>query len=315
MFFNNFPNTKYDFEGQGKLQNIKNIFRSVRALPEFIDEFTGYKLYDVINGERPDIVSQKLYGRPDFYWTFFVVNDFLHDGYRAWPMSQEDLLQYFDTHYEGFVITTDPKIIPDADGLDTFKNSIAGQFDLGEILHGGTSGAKGTLTKKDIDMNQLIIQDVTLGSAGIHPITGASDSTITGGQFIGKDSDGEGEGEAIIQNSNSEQVQSHIVYKYIDAPYQYYATADSVNQRSVTNRTFINSSEKEQIAIDPNNSEANSDGQVFRTINNTVDENFISFKTYREYESELNDARSQIRYVDVNYIGDFVNKFNKLINL
>tara|TARA_Y100000114_G_scaffold73374_1_gene67229 strand:- start:4599 stop:5522 length:924 start_codon:yes stop_codon:yes gene_type:complete len=307
MFFNNFPNTKYDFEGQGKLQNIKNIFRSVRALPEFIDEFTGYKLYDVINGERPDIVSQKLYGRPDFYWTFFVVNDFLHDGYRAWPMSQEDLLQYFDTHYEGFVITTDPKIVPDADGLDTIVDSIAGKFDLGEILHGGTSGAKGTLTKKDIDMNQLIIQDVTLGSAGKHPISGADDASITGGQFIAN--------EAIIQNSNTEQVQSHIVYKYIDAPYQYYATTDSVNQRSVTNRTFINSSEKEQIAIDPNNSEANSDGQVFRTINNTVDENFISFKTYREYESELNDARSQIRYVDVNYIGDFVNKFNKLINL
>ena len=48
MFFKNFPNEKYDFDGQGKFQNIKNIFRSVRALPEFIDEFTGYKLYDVI---------------------------------------------------------------------------------------------------------------------------------------------------------------------------------------------------------------------------------------------------------------------------
>ena len=306
MFFNRFPNTKYDFDGQGKFQNIKNIFRSVRALPEFLDTFTSYKLYDVINGERPDIVSSRLYGTPQFYWTFFVVNDFLHDGYRAWPMSQQDLVQYFETQYEGIVITTDPEIVPDADGLDTFKNSIAGQFDLGEILHGGTSGAKGTLTKKDVDMNQLVIQDVTLGTAGIHPISGAADSSITGGQFIAN--------EAIIQNSNTEQVESHIVYKYIDAPYQYYATADSANQRSVTNRTFINSSEKEQIAIDPNNSEANSDGQVFRTTNNTVDENFISFKTYREYETELNDARSQIRYVDPNYIGEFVERFTELLN-
>ena len=306
MFFNRFPNTKYDFDGQGKFQNIKNIFRSVRALPEFLDTFTSYKLYDVLNGERPDIVSSRLYGTPQFYWTFFVVNDFLHDGYRAWPMSQQDLVQYFETQYEGFVITTDPEIVPDADGLDTFKNSIAGQFDLGEILHGGTSGAKGTLTKKDVDMNQLVIQDVTLGTAGKHPISGANDASITGGQFIAN--------EAIVQNSNSEQVESHIVYKYIDAPYQYYATADSANQRSVTNRTFINSSEKEQIAIDPNNSEANSDGQVFRTTNNTVDENFISFKTYREYETELNDARSQIRYVDPNYIGEFVERFTELLN-
>lgn len=312
MFFNRFPNTKYDFDGQGKFQNIKNIFRSVRALPEFLDTFTSYKLYDVINGERPDIVSARLYGTSQFYWTFFVVNDFLHDGYRAWPMSQQDLLQYFETQYEGFVITTDPKIVPDADGLDTIVDSIAGKFDLGETLHGGTSGAKGTLTKKDIDMNQLIIQNVTLGTANKHPITNADDTSIVGGQFIGEGSGGSSE--AIIQNSNTEQVQSHIVYKYIDAPYQYYATADSTNQKSVTNRTFINSSEKEEIAIDPNNSEANSDGQVFRTINNTVDENFIKFKTYREYEIELNDARSQIRYVDPNYIGEFVERFTELLN-
>ena len=59
-------------------------------------------------------------------------------------------------------------------------------------------------------MNQLVIQDVTLGTAGIHPISGADDSSITGGQFIAN--------EAIIQqNPNTEQVESHIVYKYIDA--------------------------------------------------------------------------------------------------
>ena len=171
MFFKNFPNEKYDFEGQGKFQNIKNIFRSVRALPTFLDEFTNYKLYDIINGERPDIVSNKLYGRPDFYWTFFVINDFLHDGYRAWPLSQEDLLEYFEKTYEGFVITTNPSPTPDSDGLDDYSNnSIAGKFDLGATIFGETSGCKGTLIKKDIDMNQLIIQDVTLGTAGIDPI-------------------------------------------------------------------------------------------------------------------------------------------------
>tara|TARA_Y100001937_G_C7134374_1_gene339174 strand:- start:4490 stop:5428 length:939 start_codon:yes stop_codon:yes gene_type:complete len=311
MFFNLFPNTKYDFEGQGKAQNIKNIFRSVRAIPEFIDEFSSYKLYDVINGERPDIISQKLYNTTEFYWTFFVINDFLHDGYRAWPMSQENLLEYLSKQYEGFVVTTNPEPILDADGLDDYSHdSIAGKFDLGETVFGSISGAKGTLTKKDSDMNQLIIQDVTLGSAGVHPITGAVDNNITGGQFIAS--------ENIVQNSNSDQVQIDKVFKYLDAPYKYFLTGDT-EKRPVTNRTFINSqitntntgvttfADKVEIA------ERNG-VKIFQNRNTTVDENNLSFQTYKDYEIELNDQRSQIRFIDPLYIGEFVNKFKTLIN-
>ena len=314
MFFKNFPNEKYDFEGQGKFQNIKNIFRSVRALPTFIDEFTSYKLYDIIDGERPDIISTKLYGRPDFYWTFFVINDFLHDGYRAWPMSQNNLLEYLEKQYEGFVITTDPSPKPDPDGLDDYSNnSIAGKFNLGSIIHGVKSGCKGTLVKKDIDMNQLVIQNVLLGTAGLHPITSTNDSSIIGGAFIG-------DGDATEQIKQSapveEQVDSYRIYKYVDAPYKYYLTADT-EKKAVTNRTFIDPSRNDPVihADRVQVAKTSENGTpIYQNRNTTVDENFISFQTNREYEAELNDARSQIRVVDPIYIGQFVDKFNKLIN-
>ena len=281
MFFNKFPNIEYDFEGKGETNTIKNIFRSVRALPTFLDEFTGYSFYNVINGERPDIVSQRLYDKSDFYWTFFVINDFLHDGYRAWPMSQEDLIEYFDTHYKGTVITTNPTIVPDSDGLDTITNSIAGKFDLGSIVHGGTSGAKGTIVKKNIDMNQLVIQDITEGTSGIHPITGASDSDFSGGPFQPT--------EALIQQQpSSHQVKIDKVFDYLDAPYQYFKTGDEL-RKPVTNKTFIDSPE-------------------------SVDENQLSFISNRLYEIEKNDTRSLIRYVQPEAIGQFVTEFNKLIN-
>tara|TARA_Y100001937_G_scaffold19354_1_gene26669 strand:- start:2217 stop:3173 length:957 start_codon:yes stop_codon:yes gene_type:complete len=317
MFFKNFPNEKYDFEGQGKFQNIKNIFRSVRALPTFLDEFTNYKLYDIINGERPDIVSSKLYGRPDFYWTFFVINDFLHDGYRAWPLSQEDLLEYFEKTYEGFVITTNPSPTPDSDGLDDYSNnSIAGKFDLGATISGETSGCKGTLIKKDIDMNQLIIQDVTLGTAGIDPISGENNGDIVGGSFIG--SGGDTEKEVVKQTSPfvEEKVDTHIVYKYIDAPYKYFLTGDP-EKKPVTNRTFIDPSKLDvtpNIHADKVKIAERSGVDIFENRNTTVDENFISFQTYREYENELNDSRSQIRVIDPKYVGQFVQKFKQLIN-
>ena len=78
-FFSLFPKVGYDLRNDGVLQNIVNLYRSVRPLQNFVDDVSAYKFYTVKNGERPDIVSDRLYGTPDFYWTFFIVNDFLHD--------------------------------------------------------------------------------------------------------------------------------------------------------------------------------------------------------------------------------------------
>ena len=209
MFFKKFPNIEYDFEGKGETNTIKNIFRSVRALPTFLDEFTGYSFYHVVNGERPDIVSQRLYGSSDFYWTFFVINDFLHDGYRAWPLSQESLLDYMLKEYRGFAIETSPKVTSGPDG--DFENSLSGRFTLGETVIGSTSNASGTVTKKIADLSQLIVQDTT-------------------GTFTAP--------ELIVGQTSTNSVSSNRVYKYIDAPYYYYKAGDAL-KRPVTSNDFI----------------------------------------------------------------------------
>ena len=148
-FFKLFPKVGYDLNNTGVLQNIVNIYRSVRPLQEFIDEVTTYKFYEIKNGERPDIVSQRLYGTPDYYWTFFIVNEYLHDGLASWPMSQEDLQSYMSTEYDGYAITTRPIIRRNSDLLVTdHENSLSGRFILGETLTGSGNNATGTLTKK-----------------------------------------------------------------------------------------------------------------------------------------------------------------------
>ena len=168
-FFKQFPKIQYDFERNGVITNVVNIYRSVRPLREFIDNSSAYTFYEIKNGERPDIVSQRLYDNPNYYWTFFVINDDLHDGTRAWPMSQEDLFDYMEKEYEGYAITTNPTIVRNTDGIITsFEDSLAGSvpnvsdgaFTLGETITGSISGFSGTLTKKNVDMNQLIIQEV-----------------------------------------------------------------------------------------------------------------------------------------------------------
>jgi len=219
-FFKQFPRVEYDFNRTGVKQNMVDLFRSVRPLPSFLDNYSAYKFYEIKNGERPDIVSRRLYGTSQYYWTLFVVNDFLHDGYRSWPLSQEDLFDYIEKEYEGYVIETNPVIVRDTDGLITeHRNSLSGRFSLGETLVGGTSGARGTLVQKNIDMSQLVIQNVT------------------GGAFIGS-ALGQSTTELIVGQTTEDSVSTYNVYKYAEAPYYYYVSNDS-EKKPVTNSNHI----------------------------------------------------------------------------
>lgn len=282
-FFKKFPLVDFDIKKDGTVQKMVDVFRSVRPVEEFLDDPAAYRLYEIRNGERPDIVSTRLYGSPEFYWTFFVINEFLHDGYRAWPLPEEDLLEYILTEYDGYAITTQPTFIEDQ------ADSIAGKFALGEVITGNRSGAQGTLVKKNVDMNQLIVQNVTLGTAGIHPVTG-SDSNVVGGAFIGDVSAGDNNPtEPIAGGTSGDVVASYRVFKYADAPYYYYNILDP-DKKPVSNAAFLGD------------------------VAGTVSEGSLAFETYRTHEIELNEERSRIRYISPEFINQFVDKFETLIN-
>ena len=346
-FFKQFPKVDYDFRNTGTFQKMTDIYRSIRVLPSFLDQISGYKFYEIINGERPDIVSQRLYGSSQYYWTFFVVNDFLHDGYRSWPMSQEALQEYIAKEYECYAITTNPGLIKNSDGLVTgINNSIVGKFQLGETITGADSGATGTLTKKDIDMNQLIIQNVT-------------------GEFIGDPTLIQNTTEQITGATSSDTVSTYRVFKYADAPYYYYnenhgtgaiekivltnggsnytsaptvtitgdgttlatATATIADGRVTSINVGAAGSGHKNVTVtitggggsgataravlfpDEKRPETNA---IF--IPGGVPESDLAYETYREHEFELNEERSKIRYVDPNYIEQFVNDFEELLN-
>lgn len=199
-FFRQFPKIQYDFQLNGIKTNVVDIFRHVKPIEEFVDNYTEYTFYNVENGERPDVVSELLYGTSQYYWTFFVVNDFLHDGYRAWPMSQEDLHEYIEEEYNGYAITSR------ADR--GAAHSIAGKFEIGETIVGNTSGASGKLYRKNLDMNQLIVRDMVNATAYLGEGDDNIDETIQGA-------------------TSGDVVRSYKVFKYKEAPYYYYKTNDA----------------------------------------------------------------------------------------
>lgn len=151
-FFRRFPKTTYDFEGRGVLTDVTDIFRYVRINDlKYIDSLQIYTYYDIQDGDRPDVVSAKLYAnRPEFYWTFFFLNDHLRECGEGWPMSYLELQKYISEKYPGTAFLT--------------QDSVANGFAIGDKLYqtGNPSLPYGTLIDKNADLGQLVI-DVESG--------------------------------------------------------------------------------------------------------------------------------------------------------
>ena len=241
MFFSQFPKVGYDFNRTGTIQQMINIFKSVQPQGNLIDNATLYKNYNVKNGARPDIISQDLYGTPDYYWTFFVINEKLHDGLQAWPLSEQALYDFINTSYSGKALCFTPEVsretgVSSAQGT---KNSVAGILELGELIYGAKSGAVGRLVRKDVDLQQIVLQDIIPGEVGIDPRTGGSNAGIEGGNFQVDEFLTASVTQLDSTTLNSLKVAE--CYDYAEAPAYYFETGDEL-QRPLTSPKVIPSS-------------------------------------------------------------------------
>lgn len=146
-YFKNFPTTQYDLFFDNQTSEVVDIFRIVKVKKQFKDDITFYTYYSIQDGERPDVVSTKLYGTPDYFWTFFMVNDHLVNVHTDWPLSTTDLQHLVDTKYAGTVLTTDA--------------DISTKFTKNNVIEGLVSGAQATLLDKDADLGIIKIQPIS----------------------------------------------------------------------------------------------------------------------------------------------------------
>jgi len=104
-FFNQFPKIKYDLRGNSLLTNVIDIFRNVDVNDILADTNNSYLFYDIPDGDRPDIVSRKLYDDPRYYWTFFIINDHLKNGVLdSWPKSSGELERFLADQYDAYSV-------------------------------------------------------------------------------------------------------------------------------------------------------------------------------------------------------------------
>ncbi len=140
-FFRNFPLAEYKFGDEETTALFQNISAYISVIDELKDDISFYNLYHIGEGERPDVVSQMLYNTPDYYWTFYYLNDHVRES--GWPLTVQELYKKVQKDYPHRVVTT---------------NSPMHDILLpGTPVAGTQTGTTGVVIKRNLDMGQLII--------------------------------------------------------------------------------------------------------------------------------------------------------------
>jgi hypothetical protein len=147
-YFQNFDPVYYSFgDGEDPV-----LFNNISLYVDIIDQLKSnaafYQDYTIVSGERPDTTSFRLYGTPEYYWTFFLLNDKLRES--GWPVNNREMLDRAKKAYPHRYIVT--------------KDDIATEpfdFPVGKSVFGRTSDTVGTIVKRNLDLNQLIIDTST----------------------------------------------------------------------------------------------------------------------------------------------------------
>lgn len=138
MYFKDFPNMFYEFiiNGTPVLKSVKDITTNVRVRTEILANITLYDLYDIRDGDTPEIIAAKYYGDPNLHWTIMLAND-KFDYLNDFPMNYEVLVNYIRNKYNIWTATswlvTDtsagPEILADVVSTLTYEGT-AGTNDI-----------------------------------------------------------------------------------------------------------------------------------------------------------------------------------------
>lgn len=144
-YFTNFPVSRYTFGDEETSVLFQKINAYIDLFDQVRDQITAYEIYTIQEFDRPDIVSQKLYGTSNYGWTFFLMNTNLR--IRGWPLSNLDLYTMSERYYPHVVLQSDQN-------LAYTQNIIVG--DTVVLFTDPTQ--KGVVKRIDYDLGQIYVE-------------------------------------------------------------------------------------------------------------------------------------------------------------
>lgn len=108
MYFKEFPQFLYDFNYGDRVKTsiVKDITRNVRVRKEILENVTLFDEYDIIDGETPEIISEKVYGTPEYHWVIMLANG-KYDYRSDFPLPEAVLQKHIATVYNPVLTSED----------------------------------------------------------------------------------------------------------------------------------------------------------------------------------------------------------------
>jgi hypothetical protein len=98
-YFKNFPLVNYKFGDLPFRTYVQDMSVYVDLIDQIDDSVSFYEYYNILDGDRPDTLSYKIYGTVDYYWTFYLLNPQLRQS--GWPLGNQQLETYAQNLYKG----------------------------------------------------------------------------------------------------------------------------------------------------------------------------------------------------------------------
>jgi hypothetical protein len=108
MYFKEFPKFLYDFQynGNTKTSIVTDITRNVRFRKEVLANVGLYDEYDIVDGETPEIIAEKVYGNPEYHWIIMLANE-RYDYISDFPLDSTSLISHTTQKYNPGCVSVD----------------------------------------------------------------------------------------------------------------------------------------------------------------------------------------------------------------
>ena len=103
-FFQHYPQISYDISGRKpvKVKTVINLMKKAKLKGLVVDDIVSYYPYSIMEGERPDHVSEKIYGNVKYTWLIFLINN-ITDTIYDWPLATREFGAYIKNKYGSLV--------------------------------------------------------------------------------------------------------------------------------------------------------------------------------------------------------------------
>ncbi len=140
-YFNSVGMVDYKFGTSSEFTEHQNISQYTDIVDRVKSNSIYYRKYTILDGDRPDTLSFKLYGSTKYYWMFFLLNDTIRE--QGWPLTNQELLELVKADKPNTTVTT--------------KDDLNGIFKVGSTVVGTLTNSTGEILYRNLDIGKLTI--------------------------------------------------------------------------------------------------------------------------------------------------------------